>query len=222
MTLRLYYHPFSSYCQKVLIALYERRVPFDRQIIDLGASDQRAALQALWPLAKFPVLRDESRGVTVPDSTVIIEYLDSRHSGPAPMIPRDPEAALSVRLRDRFFDAYVMTPMQKVVADNFRPDGRRDPQGVEDAKALLAKAYGIIDSRFLEGSRWIAGDTFSLADCSAAPALFYANIALPFSGHKQLEAYSERLLARPSFTRAVDEARPYRTLFPLEWPESYR
>jgi glutathione S-transferase len=222
MTLRLFYHPFSSYCQKVLIALYERKVVFDRQIIDLGDPDQRATLQALWPLAKFPVLRDEGRGITVPESSIIIEYLDQRHPGPSPMIPIDREAALSVRLRDRFFDDYVSTPMQKVVADNFRPEGGRDPHGVEDARALLARAYEIIDRRFLESGRWIAGDSFTLADCAAAPALFYANIARPFDGYRQLQAYYERLLERPSFTQAVEEARPYRALFPLEWPQAYR
>jgi glutathione S-transferase len=216
------YHPFSSYCQKVLIALYERRVPFERQLIDLGDPDQRRTLQALWPLAKFPVLRDDKNAVTVPEASIIVEYLDTRHPGPAPMIPKDRDAALSVRLRDRFFDNYVSTPMQKVVADNFRAEGQRDPQGVEDARAALTRAYEIIDSRFLEGGSWVAGDSFSLADCAAAPALFYANIAQPFSGFKQLEAYHARLLARPSFARAVEEARPYRALFPLEWPETYR
>jgi glutathione S-transferase len=223
MTLRLHHHPFSSYCQKVLIALYEREVPFEPVVVDLGDAAQRAALEALWPLAKFPVLRDEGRGITIPESSPIIFYLDRAHPGPPPLIPDDPDAALQVQIWDRFLDNYVMTPMQKVVADTLRPAGRGDPQGVDDARALLAKAYGMLDDRLAAANGgWIADAGFTLADCAAAPALFYANVALPFAGHRRLEAYYRRLLERPSFARAVDEARPYRGLFPLAWPDSYR
>ena len=220
MTLRLYYHPFSSFCQKVLIALYERDVPFEPVNVDLGDTEQRAALERLWPLAKFPVLRDETRDVTVPESSLIIAYLDDVHPGPPPMVPADREMALQVHIWDRFFDNYVMVPMQKAVADNFRPEGSRDPFGVDEAKAQLAKSYAIAESGLADGRNWIAGD-FSLADCAAAPSLFYANIIAPFAGHAKLEAYYARLLARPSFARAVDEARPYRGFFPLPWPSSY-
>jgi glutathione S-transferase len=222
MTLSLFYHPFSSFCQKVLIALYEREVPFEPVIVDLGDEGQRAALAALWPPARFPVLRDDASELALPESSIIIEHLDRAHAGPPPMVPTDPEAALRVRLWDRIFDNEVSVPLQKVVGDSLRPDGAHDPHGVEVAKAALGTAYALID-RELErrGCEWIAGDSFTLADCSAAPALFYANIVLPFAGHAQLEAYYRRLLARPSFARAVDEARPYRHLFPLEWPASY-
>jgi glutathione S-transferase len=222
MTLKLYYHPFSSYCQKVLVALYERAVPFEGEIVDLGDAEQRAALERLWPLAKFPVLHDEARGVTVPESSMIIAYLDGLFPGPRPMIPADPDTALRVNIWDRFFDNYVETPLQKVVGDTFRPEGASDPHGVGEAKTLLSKAYSIAEARLAEGGGdWIAGSDFTLADCAAAPALFYANIVQPFAGNPHLEAYYARLLARPSFARAVDEARPYRKLFPLEWPEGY-
>lgn len=221
MTLRLYYHPFSSFCQKVLVALYERAVPFEPVIIDLGNAEQRASLERVWPLAKFPVLRDEARGVTVPESSLIISYLDQVHPGPPPLVPADPDEAMRVHIWDRVFDNYVEVPLQKAVTDTFRPEGRHDPQGVEEAKGLLAKAYAMIEDGLADGRRWMAGDTFTLADCGAAPALFYANIILPFAGHRRIEAYYGRLLARPSFARAVEEARPYRSLFPLPWPESY-
>lgn len=222
MTLRLYYHPFSSYCQKVLVALYERAVPFEGQIVDLGDPDERAALERLWPLAKFPLLRDEERGVTVPESSAIVAYLDRVASQRPPMVPADPDMALRVTIWDRFFDNYVETPLQKVVGDTFRPEGAHDPHGVAEAKALLSKAYSIAEGRLAEGGGdWIAGNVFTLADCGAGPALFYANIVQPFAGNPHLEAYYARLLARPSFARAVDQARPYRNLFPLEWPEGY-
>ena len=220
MTLRLYYHPFSSFCQKVLVALYEREVPFERVIIDLGDAEQRATLEALWPVTKFPVLRDEARGVTVPESSLIVAYLDREHPG-APLIPADPDAALQVHILDRFFDNYVELPLQKVVVDRFRPAGREDPQGVEEAKAMLARSWDILDTTLADGRQWAAGDTFTLADCGAAPAMFYANIVQPFAGRAGVEAYYRRLLARPSFARAVEEARPYRHFFPLGWPEGY-
>jgi glutathione S-transferase len=222
MTLTLHYHPFSSYCQKVLVALYEREVPFERNIVDLGDPAQKAALERLWPMGKFPVLRDEGRGVTVPESSLIIAYLDQVHPGPPPLVPADPHAAMQVHLWDRFFDHYVETPMQKAVADNFRPEGARDPQGVGDAKALLGKAYGTLDDALADGRTWAAGGEFTLADCGAGPALFYANIIEPFAGRANVEAYYDRLLARPSFARAVEEARPYRHFLPLPWPDSYK
>ena len=220
MTLTLYFHPFSSFCQKVLIALYENETPFEPREIDLGDPASRAELEAVWPLAKFPVLRDEARGATIPESSPIIEYLGLHYPGPVALIPADPDAAIEARVKASFFDSYVMTPMQKGVADNFRPDGRRDPQGVEEAKALLAKAYDVLEGELGEGG-WAAGEAFTIADCAAAPALFYANIVEPFGERPRLSAYYRRLLARPSFARAVDEARPYRHFFPLEWPAEY-
>jgi glutathione S-transferase len=218
VTLKHYNHPFSSFCQKVLIALYERAVPFEGVIVNLRDAEQRAALERLWPMAKFPVLHDEARGATVPESSLIIEYLDRVHPGP-PLVPADPGVALKVHIWDRFFDNYVELPLQKVVGDNFRPVGCGDAHGVEEAKAQLFKAYAILDAALAEGTgEWVAGDAFTLADCSAAPALFYANIVQPFSGHRHVEAYYARLRARPSFATAVEEARPYRESFPLPWP----
>jgi len=219
VTLRLYHHPFASFCQKVLIAFYEKGIAFERVPIDLGDPEQRAELARVWPLAKFPVLVDEERALTLPESGVIIEYLD--RVAPTPrLLPDDADAALRARLWERFFDNYVAAPLTKIVTDELRPDERRDAQGVGEAKALIAAAYAIFEDEI--GSReWAAGDEFSLADCAAAPALFYANVAVPVAGHPGLARYYERLLARASFARVIEEARPYRTLFPLNWPASY-
>jgi glutathione S-transferase len=221
MTLTLYFHPFSSFCQKVLIALYEHDIPFVPRIVDLSDAAERAMLEALSPIGKFPVLRDEAAGRTVAEASVIVEYLDRLGEAP-PLIPAGREDALDVRYWDRVFDLYVMAPMQRIVADTFRPDGTHDSFGVEEAKATLERSYRIVDDALAQhGGDWICGDAFTLADCAAAPALFYANTIVPFSAHRQLAAYYRRLLARPSFARAVDEARPYRHLFPLAWPEGY-
>ena len=220
MTLTLYYHPFSSYCQKALIALYETEAEFERVIVDLMNPESRAAFARVWPLAKFPVLVDGETSLTLPEATIIVEYLAQHRRGGSTLVPSDGEAALQARLWDRFFDNYIHTPMQKIVVDHFRPEGGGDPVGVEQAKALLSTAYPILDEK-LAGGGWVAGADFTLADCAAAPALFYANILVPFAEHRHLAAYYQRLLSRPSFARAVDEARPYRSFFPLPWPESY-
>ena len=221
MTLKLYYHPLSSFCQKALIACYERDAPFEGVIVNLGDPAERAALEALWPIGKFPVLRDEDRGVTVPEASLIIEYLDRAGSG-APMIPADPDAALQVRLWDRFFDNYIHLQMQKVVGDSFRPEGGKDPTGIAEAKAQIARSWAILDAALAShGGDWATGNAFTLADCAAAPAIFYANVVQPFDGHAHVEAYFERLLDRPSFARCIEEAKPYWKMFPLEWPESY-
>jgi glutathione S-transferase len=218
VTLRLYYHPFSSFCQKVLIALYEKGAAFEREVVDLGDPAWRAALEAVWPLGKFPVLVDEARGAAVPESSVIIRYLDRHHAGGTRLIPPDPEAEMRVDVLDRLFDAYVELPLQKVVGDRLRPEGSRDPHGVEEARTLLGRIYGVLD-RELGDNEWAAGDAFTLADCAAAPALFYANIVRPIGDHPNLATYYERLLARPSVARAVDEARPYRKNFPPGAPD---
>ena len=169
MTLSLHYHPFSSFCQKVLVALYERDVPFEKVVVDLSDPAQREKLRRLWPIGKFPVLRDEARGRTVAESSLIVEYLDRVHPGPAPLVPADPEAALDVRLWDRFFDNYVELPLQKVVGDCLRPDGVRDPHGVEEAGALLGRAYDLLEDRLAGSGTWVAGEAFTLADCGAGP-----------------------------------------------------
>jgi glutathione S-transferase len=220
MTLKLYYHPFSSFCQKVLVALYERGVPFEGVILNPADAEQKAALERLWPMGKFPVLRDEARGATVPESSLIVEYLDLVHPGPPPLVPTDPDPA-KARLWDRFFDHYVEVPMQKVVGDNFRPEGGHDPHGVEEAKGVLERAYDHLENSLSDEEGWVAGGAFSLADCGAAPALFYANMVRSFAGRPRLEAYYGRLRSRPSFARAVDEAREFRPFFPLPWLEGW-
>jgi glutathione S-transferase len=217
--LTLHYHPFSSFCQKVLVALYERGVPFERVVVNLGDPGEKAALERLWPMGKFPVLRDEARQVTMPESSLIIEYLDRAHPGPPPLVPADPDSALKARLWDRFFDQYVELPLQKVVGDSLRLEGARDPHGVGEAKALLERAYDLLEDR--AGDAWVAGDGFTIADCGAAPALFYAGMVVPFDGRPRLEAYYARLRGRPSFIRAVDEARPFRAYFPLPWRQGW-
>lgn len=215
--MKLYAHPFSSYCQKVLIALYENATPFELRM--LAPDDAQAAAEhaALWPLRRMPVLLDDGR--TVVESSIIIEYLGLRHPGPVRLMPADARAALDVRAMDRFFDNYVSTPMQKIVSDSIRAAEVRDPRGVAEARRMLDTAYSWLDGA-MTGREWAAGDGFSLADCSAAPALFYADWAHPIdSALSNVRAYRRRLLERPSFARAVDEARPYRPLFPLGAPD---
>ncbi|MBQ0819451.1 glutathione S-transferase family protein [Microvirga terrae] len=215
MTLTLYAHPFSAYCQKVLIALYENGTPFEYRT--LGDEQADAELAALWPIKRFPVLVDAGR--TVMEATIIIEHLGLHHPGPVRLIPDDPREALDVRLMDRFFDNYVATPMQKIVFNQIRPETDRDPYGVKEARAMLDRAYGWFDER-LAGREWAAGGAFSLADCAAAPSLFYADWAHPVGeAFPHVLDYRRRLLARPSFARAVDEARPYRGFFPLGAPD---
>lgn len=208
----LYAHPFSSYCQKVLIALYENDTPFTYRLLGPDDPEALTELEALWPLKRFPVLVDDGR--TVIETSVIIEYLMNHHPGPSRLIPEKPDAALEVRMMDRFFDNYVMTPMQKVVLDHIRPDEDRDPCAVTEAKAMLETAYRWLDG-VMAARTWAAHDTFSLADCAAAPALFYADWVHEIGGEfGHVRAYRSRLLERPSFARAVEEARPYRPLFP--------
>lgn len=215
MPLKLYAHPFSSYCQKVLIALYENGTPFEYRTLEDEQSG--AELETLWPIKRFPVLVDNGR--TVMEATIIIEHLGLHHPGPVRLIPEDPREALDVRLMDRFFDNYVMTPMQKIVADRIRPEEVRDPYGVMEARTMLDRAYAWLD-RTLAGREWATGATFSLADCAAAPSLFYADWAHPISDtFARVQGYRGRLLARASFARAVDEARPFRPFFPLGAPD---
>jgi glutathione S-transferase len=209
--MKLYAHPFSSYCQKVLIALYENDIPFEFCIL-AGDETTSAEHARLWPLKRMPVLLDGER--TVVEASIIIEYLGLRYPGASRLIPEDREAALDVRMLDRFFDNYVMTPMQRIVADHLRAGAVRDPYGVTEARKLLDVAYGWLDDA-LRGRTWAAGGEFSLADCAAAPALFYADWVHPLgAAQATVLAYRRRLLARPSFARAVEEARPYRPLFP--------
>jgi len=209
----LHYHPLSSYCHKALIALDELGINADRQLLNLGDAAERAAFFALWPTGKMPLLVDEGR--VVPETSIIIEHLQRHHTAPGrTLIPADAEAALDVRLWDRLFDLYVMTPMQAFTDDLLRQPAERDPLGTTRAREKLLMAYGMVERR-LEGREWIAGSTFSLADCAAAPALFYAFTYVPLpAGHDRLAAYFERLLQRPSVARTIDTARPWFQYYP--------
>lgn len=214
MSLTLYKHPLASFCHKVLMALYENGTPFESRIIDLGNEESRASLVRLWPIGKFPVLRDEALDSTVPETSIIIEYLDRHYPATTPLLPLDPSDALCVRLWDRFFDLYVQEPMQKIVADARQPADARNPQSIVEAQALLRTAYGMIEQQLGEKT-WITGDTLTMADCAAAPALFYAETLVPFGGaHSCLKKYYQRLLDRPSFARVLKEAMPYFHLYP--------
>lgn len=215
MSLTLYSHPLASYCHKVLIALYENGTPFEARLVDLGDPQSRADFLALWPFGKMPVLRDDKLGRTVPETSIIIEYLERHYPGPKPLLPADPAERLDARLWDRLMDQYVMAPMQAVIADRLRPEAERDARSVSDAIATLTTAYAITE-RQLEKAQWLAGDAFSIADCAAAPALFYAGIVHPFPDDApRLAAYFERLVNRPSVARVLDEARPYFASFPM-------
>jgi glutathione S-transferase len=215
MPLTLYAHPFSSYCQKVLTALYENGTVFEyRKVEDAGAWSE---LAKRWPMRRMPVLIDGGR--TVVEASVIIEHLQLEHPGPVRLIPDDLRAALDVRTMDRFFDNYIATPQQKFVFDKLRPEQDRDPYGVDEARHTLTTAYEWLDG-MMAGRVWATGGTFTLADCAAAPFLFYADWTHPIAEkYANVRAYRQRLLARPSFARAVEEARPYRPLFPLGAPD---
>jgi glutathione S-transferase len=211
--LTLHHHPLSSYCQKVNIAIDELGIDVDRRTLNLGDNGERAAHVALWPTGKIPLLVDGLR--PVPESSIMIEYLQ-RHHGRADrlLIPDDPDIALDVRLWDRIFDLYVMTPMQALTADLLRPAGERDVRAVAQARAGLSSAYTYIE-RHLDGRTWLIGDSFTLADCAAAPALFFAVTYVPLSEEQvHLAAYFEPLMERPSVARAVDEARPFFKFYP--------
>jgi glutathione S-transferase len=212
MTFILHYHPLASYCWKTLIALHEVDAPFERHIVDLGNAEQRAAFAALWPTAKMPLLVDNGR--VVPESSIINEHLDRLK--PGALLPSDADGRLEARLWDRLFDTYVMNPMQDIVADSFRPDGAKHADSVAQAHATLAMAYGMID-RHMGARKWAAGTSFSMADCAAFPALFYAMTLEPFpAALSNLDAYFERLLERPSIMKTLDEARPYFKFYPYK------
>jgi glutathione S-transferase len=216
VSLTLHFHPLSSFCWKVLIALYENDTAFVPHMVDLGNEAERAALLKLWPIGKFPVLRDDAMDRTIPESSIIIEYLDNHYPGRTRFIPANEKLALQTRLRDRFYDLYVHLPMQKIVGDRLRPPGKQDPHGVEEARARLQSCYGMID-REVATRTWAMGEVFSIADCAAAPALFYANTVMPFGDeNKNLTAYFDRLTARPSLARVIKEAEPYFRMFPQE------
>jgi glutathione S-transferase len=214
MALTLYYHPLSSFCWKTLIALYEAEIAFEPRLVNLGDPADRAAFQAVWPLAKFPVLRDEARGETVPESSVIVDYLAQHYPSARSLIPADPDAARRVRLKDRLIDNYIHLPFQQIVGERLRPEGQHDPFGVEQNRARVSEGYGLIEP-MIEGE-WAMGEAFTLADCAALPALYYADYAMNLDAWPGLRAYLERLKARPSVARVLAEAEPFFQYFPLK------
>ena len=214
MSLTLYFHRLSSFCHKALIALHENDTPFTPRLVDLRDEADRAAFKAVWPIGKFPVLRDDARDRTVPESTIIIEYLNDHYPGRTRLVQADADLARQTRLADRFFDLHIHMPMQKIMGDRLRPADKKDPHGVDEARALMRTEIGMVD-RDMATKTWATGDAFTMADCSAAPALFYANMAQPFAdSHKHAGAYLQRLMARPSYARALTEAEPYFHMVP--------
>ncbi|MFN3657520.1 MAG: glutathione S-transferase family protein [Pseudolabrys sp.] len=213
MSLTLHLHPLSSFCHKVLIALYENGTPFTPHNVDLGEEKSRTAFKALWPIGKFPVLRDGDR--VIPESTVIVDYLNQHYPGPVKLIPDAPDAAREVRALDRFYDLYVHMQMQKVVGDRLRPADQRDPYGVAQARATIDTALGLREQD-LASRRWAAGKEFTLADCAAAPTLFYVDMVVRPLAERfpNLTAYLGRVKERPSYARALEEAKPYLHMVP--------
>jgi glutathione S-transferase len=220
MSLTLYFHPLSSFCQKALIALYENDTPFTPHLVDLGDEASRASFLAVWPVGKFPVLRDAVRDVIVPEATVIVEYLDRFYPGRTRLVPDAADAAWDLHMRDRFFDLYINTTVGKIVTDRLRPDGQHDTFGVVQAKAQLQTALEWVERDMAASPRaktWAMGDAFTMADCAAAPALFYADLIMPFGGAlKNTAAYLDRLKTRPSYARALKEAAPFLKFVPQE------
>jgi glutathione S-transferase len=214
MSLTLHFHPLSSFCQKAVVALYENDTPFEPHVVNLMDAAENAALKKLWPVGKFPVLRDEARDRTIPESSIIIEYLAQHYPGKSKLVPADEDLARRTRLSDRFFDLYVNVQVGKIVTDRLRPAGKTDSHGVVEAKALLKTALDMIEAD-MAGKTWAMGEAFTMADCAAAPALFYANIVTPFAEtHRNAAAYLGRLKARPSYARVLKEAEPYLAMMP--------
>ena len=219
MALTFYFHPLASYCHKALIALYENETPFTPHLLDLQDEKVRAMYAAIAPLGKMPTLRDDDRDRTVGEATIVIEYLDVHYPGRTRFVPADPDRALEVRARDRFFDNYVHNAMQTIVLDRVRPTDQRDRFGVEQTRDQLRAALDLLERELTDGTlpgrRWLLGDDFTLADCAAAPALFYADKVQPLAErHPACLAYLDRLRARPSYARVLEEAAPYFKYFP--------
>lgn len=215
MALTLYLHPLSSYCHKALIAFYENDIAFTPHVVDLANAESAAAFKKMWPVGKFPVLHDDAKGRTIPESTCIIDYLGQHYPGPVKLIPSAPDAALDVRAIDRFYDLHVHSHMQKVVGDRIRSAEKKDPAGVEHARAAINTALGMLE-KDMAARTWAADDDFTMADCAAAPALFYVDLVVsPLAGaFPTLAAYLGRLKERPSYARALKEAAPFLHMVP--------
>lgn len=213
--LKLYFHPLSSFCQKALIAFHEADTPFERVRVDLGDKAAREAYRQVWPMLRFPVLVDETRGETVAESACVIDFLD-KASGEGRLISADPDLARRARMWDRLFDDHLQLPMQRIVADAMRPAGNRDPYGVDESMRKLDAAYGFFEERVPEAG-WMVGDTFGLAECSAAPALFWADVVRPIPpACPRLHAYFDHLKSRPSVRRTYEEAEPWFQYYPRD------
>lgn len=215
MSLILFYHPLASFCWKVQIALGENGTPFKGEIVNLADREASAEFLDLWPVGKMPLLRDAERDRTVPETSIIIEYLDRHYPGGRPLLPRDAELCLQARLWDRFFDLYVHAPMQRIVINRLRAADDRDPLATAESTATLRTAYDMIE-RQLVGKPWIIGDEFCMADCAAFPALFYAGTLVPLTDAQPLlAAYFERLCDRASVQGVIEGAQPYFHLYPF-------
>jgi len=212
MPLKLYFNPVSSYSQKALLALYEKGCPFEPTIINLMDPKDREAYRKVYPIAKVPFLRVEEKKLDLSEASVIIEYIDRHFPGGPKLLPDDPDQALQVRMLDRFFDLYINDSVTKIFFDGMRPEGKKDPFGVQQARERLDSTYAFFEPQ-LAGRTWAAGDAFTMADCAAAPALFYARMIHPFEAHKNVTAYFDRLMQRPSLQRVVKEAEPYLAMF---------
>ena len=212
MSLTLYFHPLSSFCQKTLIALYENDTPFTPQIVNLMDPKESADFKAMWPVRKFPVLRDGDR--MIPESSIIIEYLAQHYPGKSELLPRNPDLALRTRLQDRVLDLHLHLQMQTVMGDRLRPADKKDPFGVENAKTMMQTSLDMIE-KDMATKTWAMGEVFTLADCAAAPALFYTNMIIPLAGaYKNTANYLDRLMQRPSYARVLEEAKPYLQMVP--------
>jgi glutathione S-transferase len=216
MSLTLYMHPLASFCHKALIALYENGTPFTPHVVDLMDEAQSASFKKIWPIRKFPVLRDEAAKRTIPESTTIIEYLAQRYPGPSKLIPDDAGAAFAARALDRFYDLNVHEVMQKIIGDRLRPEGQKDKTGVEQARSALHTALSIAE-KDMATRTWATGDDFTMPDCAAAPTLFYVNMAVtPLADdYPKVAAYLDRLTKRPSYARALKEAEPFLKYVPM-------
>lgn len=216
MTLKLFLHPLSSFCHKALIALYENETPFEASIVNFGDAESRQEFFERWPIGKIPVLHDSSTGMNLPETSVIIEYIHQRYPGPVKFLPDNADQALQTRLWDRLFDLYIHMPMQRIVGERLRPQDKPDPHGLAEAHSTLDKAYAVLEKHMAD-RQYPGCDHFSLADCAASPALFYASIVHPFGDEMpHTKAYFERLMERPAIKRTIAEARPYFDYFPFK------
>lgn len=215
MTLRLYYHPLSSFCQKALTALYESGVDFTPDFVDFSKREDHERLLKLWPIGQFPVIHDEARGKTIPESSLIVEYLALNFPGTSALLPHDAGEAFETRYWDRLFDLHVNQQMQIAMAERRKPEAQRDASAAKRAARQIETAYGLIDER-MGGREWAASEQFSMADCAAAPALNYAELIVPFGKHANVAAYHKRLTERPSFARVLKESEPYLHLLETE------